>query len=87
MILSWAWFQMPSAHPSERAPLSLDKTLNTPPPQVCYLLYFNAQQEPGKKTWGGWSRECFAEWGVYVRVAIPSMVMICLDWWTFEVGG
>ena len=22
---------------------------------------------------------------MYVRVAIPSMVMICLDWWTFEV--
>lgn len=54
---------------------------------VCYMLYYNSQQEPGKKTWAGWSRECWAEWGMYIRVAIPSMVMICLDWWTFEVGG
>ncbi|GAX82606.1 hypothetical protein CEUSTIGMA_g10032.t1 [Chlamydomonas eustigma] len=52
---------------------------------VCYILYFNSQQDPNKKTWGGWSRECFAEWGVYTRVALPSIVMICLDWWTFEL--
>ena len=54
---------------------------------LVYMLYYNSQQEPGKKTWGGWSRECFHEWGVYIRVALPSMVMICLDWWTFEVRG
>eukprot|EP00195_Chlamydomonas_chlamydogama_P009762 CAMPEP_0202901800 /NCGR_PEP_ID=MMETSP1392-20130828/14735_1 /ASSEMBLY_ACC=CAM_ASM_000868 /TAXON_ID=225041 /ORGANISM="Chlamydomonas chlamydogama, Strain SAG 11-48b" /LENGTH=532 /DNA_ID=CAMNT_0049588419 /DNA_START=201 /DNA_END=1799 /DNA_ORIENTATION=- len=52
---------------------------------VIYMLYYNSQQEPGKRTWLGWSRECLADWGVYIRVAIPSMVMICLDWWTFEI--
>lgn len=26
----------------------------------------------------GWTKECLQEWGTYTRVAIPSMVMICL---------
>uniref|UniRef100_A0A7S3R462 Protein DETOXIFICATION n=1 Tax=Dunaliella tertiolecta TaxID=3047 RepID=A0A7S3R462_DUNTE len=50
-----------------------------------YVLWFNAQQEPAKRTWHGWSRECLTDWVTYIQVAIPSMVMICLDWWTFEV--
>jgi hypothetical protein len=53
---------------------------------LCYIWHYNSQQDPDKKTWTGWSRECLSDWGVYIRVAIPSMVMICLDWWTFEVG-
>ncbi|XP_063060408.1 multidrug and toxin extrusion protein 1-like [Engraulis encrasicolus] len=37
-----------------------------------------------KKTWSGWSKECFQEWGVYIRLAIPLMVMMSIEWWTFE---
>ncbi|KAG3270286.1 multidrug and toxin extrusion protein 2-like [Ictidomys tridecemlineatus] len=37
-------------------------------------------------TWGGWTRECFQEWGAYIHLAIPSMFMLCIEWWTFEVG-
>eukprot|EP00983_Pelagomonas_calceolata_P000295 9513-Pelagomonas_calceolata.AAC.2 len=43
-----------------------------------YVLWFNAQQEPAKRTWHGWSRECLTDWVTYIQVAIPSMVMICL---------
>ncbi|KAG1658935.1 hypothetical protein FOA52_007127 [Chlamydomonas sp. UWO 241] len=52
---------------------------------IFYLLWHNSQQDPGKKTWGGWTREAFTEWWPYIHVALPSMVMICLDWWTFEL--
>lgn len=34
----------------------------------------------------GWSLECLQEWGPFVRLAIPSMLMLCLEWWLFEVG-
>ncbi|XP_037106029.1 multidrug and toxin extrusion protein 1-like [Syngnathus acus] len=40
-----------------------------------------------KATWGGWSRECLEEWGPFVKLAMPSMLMFCLEWWAFEVGG
>ncbi|XP_061575590.1 multidrug and toxin extrusion protein 1-like isoform X2 [Cololabis saira] len=40
-----------------------------------------------KATWGGWSKECLQDWGSYIRLAIPAMVMLCAEWWTYEIGG
>ncbi|XP_007544761.1 multidrug and toxin extrusion protein 1 isoform X2 [Poecilia formosa] len=40
-----------------------------------------------KATWGGWSLDCLQEWGLFIKLAVPSMFMICLSWWIFEVGG
>uniref|UniRef100_A0A8C4S3B2 Uncharacterized protein n=1 Tax=Erpetoichthys calabaricus TaxID=27687 RepID=A0A8C4S3B2_ERPCA len=34
----------------------------------------------------GWSQECLQEWGSFMRLAIPSMLMLCIEWWTFEIG-
>lgn len=31
--------------------------------------------------------DCLQDWGMFIRVAIPSMIMVCLEWWTFEIGG
>uniref|UniRef100_A0AAY3ZYR8 Multidrug and toxin extrusion protein n=1 Tax=Denticeps clupeoides TaxID=299321 RepID=A0AAY3ZYR8_9TELE len=39
-----------------------------------------------KDTWGGWSKDCLQEWGAYMCLAIPSLVMVCLEWWTYEIG-
>lgn len=43
-------------------------------------------QDPARRTWNGWSRECLHDWLVYIQVAIPSMVMICLVRWPFAAG-
>ncbi|XP_055036436.2 multidrug and toxin extrusion protein 1 isoform X1 [Misgurnus anguillicaudatus] len=40
-----------------------------------------------KATWDGWSRDCLQEWGAFVRLALPSMLMMCVKWWTYEIGG
>uniref|UniRef100_A0A672YCP3 Multidrug and toxin extrusion protein n=1 Tax=Sphaeramia orbicularis TaxID=375764 RepID=A0A672YCP3_9TELE len=40
-----------------------------------------------KSTWQGWSLDCLQEWGPFIRLAIPSMLMLCLEWWVFEIGG
>uniref|UniRef100_A0A6P8PS90 Multidrug and toxin extrusion protein 2-like n=1 Tax=Geotrypetes seraphini TaxID=260995 RepID=A0A6P8PS90_GEOSA len=37
-------------------------------------------------TWGGWSRECLLDWGVFVHFAFYGMLMLCLKWWTLEIG-
>ncbi|NWT15366.1 S47A2 protein, partial [Vireo altiloquus] len=34
----------------------------------------------------GWSRECLVDWGSFIWLAVPGMVMLCIEWWTFEIG-
>uniref|UniRef100_A0A3P9KI87 Multidrug and toxin extrusion protein n=1 Tax=Oryzias latipes TaxID=8090 RepID=A0A3P9KI87_ORYLA len=38
-------------------------------------------------TWGGWSVESLQEWGSYMKLAIPSTLMTCFEWWVYEFGG
>ncbi|XP_056141216.1 multidrug and toxin extrusion protein 1 [Lampris incognitus] len=40
-----------------------------------------------KATWAGWSCDCLQEWGPFIQLAIPSMLMFCLEWWLYEIGG
>ncbi|KAK2880996.1 hypothetical protein QQF64_008657 [Cirrhinus molitorella] len=40
-----------------------------------------------KDTWPGWSVDCLQEWDSFIRLAIPSMLMMCAEWWTYEIGG
>ncbi|KAI4320031.1 hypothetical protein MLD38_033555 [Melastoma candidum] len=38
-----------------------------------------------KRTWGGFSRDCFREWSALLGLAIPSCVSVCLEWWWYEI--
>ncbi|CAJ1065205.1 solute carrier family 47 member 4 [Xyrichtys novacula] len=38
-------------------------------------------------TWGGWSVESLQEWGSYMKLAVPSTLMTCFEWWVYEFGG
>ncbi|XP_056127055.1 multidrug and toxin extrusion protein 1 [Rhinichthys klamathensis goyatoka] len=40
-----------------------------------------------KDTWAGWSIDCLQEWDSFIHLAIPSMLMLCAEWWTYEIGG
>ncbi len=42
---------------------------------VCWR--HGAAQDPSKRTWPGLSTEALTGWGAYLRMAAPSMVMIC----------
>ncbi|PSC71531.1 MATE efflux family [Micractinium conductrix] len=35
-------------------------------------------------TWHGWSRDALRGWRAYLRFALPSVAMICSEWWMFE---
>uniref|UniRef100_A0A671Y8G4 Multidrug and toxin extrusion protein n=1 Tax=Sparus aurata TaxID=8175 RepID=A0A671Y8G4_SPAAU len=55
---------------------------------LALLLYFFIRlMGLHKETWSGWSLDCLQEWGQFIQVAVPSMLMLCLEWWTFEIGG
>ena len=34
----------------------------------------------------GWSMRSLLGWGQFVKLAVPGMFMICIEWWTFEIG-
>ncbi|XP_078687958.1 multidrug and toxin extrusion protein 1-like [Branchiostoma floridae x Branchiostoma belcheri] len=38
------------------------------------------------QTWPGWRRDCLQEWGGYVKLAVAGLLMVCLEWWTYEIG-
>ncbi|KAK2174351.1 hypothetical protein NP493_810g01016 [Ridgeia piscesae] len=39
-----------------------------------------------KDTWGGWSSDSLQGWGTFARISISGMLMLCLEWWGFELG-
>ncbi|XP_055797361.1 multidrug and toxin extrusion protein 1 isoform X4 [Salvelinus fontinalis] len=55
---------------------------------ICLLLYlYICWRGLHKNTWAGWSREALQEWGSYMQLAIPSTLMVCFEWWVWEIGG
>ncbi len=40
--------------------------------------------KPGN-TWGGFSKKAFSGWGEYLSYGVPTAVMICMEWWAYEV--
>ncbi|XP_024966932.1 protein DETOXIFICATION 16-like [Cynara cardunculus var. scolymus] len=38
-----------------------------------------------KKTWTGFSREAFHNIPIFLKLAVPSAVMVCLEIWSFEM--
>uniref|UniRef100_A0A671MH86 Solute carrier family 47 member 3 n=1 Tax=Sinocyclocheilus anshuiensis TaxID=1608454 RepID=A0A671MH86_9TELE len=41
-----------------------------------------------KDTWPGeLSMDCLQEWDSFIHLAIQSMLMMCAEWWTYEIGG
>ncbi|RWR93918.1 protein DETOXIFICATION 16-like protein [Cinnamomum micranthum f. kanehirae] len=50
------------------------------------LLAFYVKFSPAcKKTWTGFSKEALHDVFNFIRLAIPSAVMVCLEFWSFEL--
>ncbi|XP_059207191.1 multidrug and toxin extrusion protein 1 isoform X1 [Centropristis striata] len=55
---------------------------------ICLLLFgYIRWKKLHQQTWGGWSTDCLQDWGSYMKLAIPSLFMICFEWWVWEIGG
>jgi len=53
---------------------------------LCVLgIIYTAFVFDHKETWGGWSLEAFSRWGEFLKIGIPGMLMLCLEWWAFEI--
>eukprot|EP00347_Sterkiella_histriomuscorum_P000139 403377020 len=47
-----------------------------------YMSYFEKEL---KDAWFLPTKNSFKNLGQYIQVAFPSMLMLCLEWWTFEI--
>ncbi|KFZ54796.1 Multidrug and toxin extrusion protein 1, partial [Antrostomus carolinensis] len=54
--------------------------------QTIFLFLYIIGKKLHVKTWGGWSSECLLEWDSFTSLAVPSMLMMCIEWWTYEIG-
>uniref|UniRef100_A0A8C5DUA5 Multidrug and toxin extrusion protein n=1 Tax=Gouania willdenowi TaxID=441366 RepID=A0A8C5DUA5_GOUWI len=55
---------------------------------ICIFLFaYIRWKKLHEATWGGWSADSLQEWGSYMRLAIPSALMKCFEWWIYEFGG
>lgn len=52
---------------------------------VASLILYIVVSGTHKKTWGGFSFECFTQWKSLIEMAIPSCVSVCLEWWWYEI--
>uniref|UniRef100_A0A2K6MN07 Multidrug and toxin extrusion protein n=1 Tax=Rhinopithecus bieti TaxID=61621 RepID=A0A2K6MN07_RHIBE len=50
------------------------------------LFFYILGKKLHQATWGGWSLECLQDWASFLRLAVPSMLMLCMEWWAYEVG-
>nr|KAF6398835.1 solute carrier family 47 member 1 [Molossus molossus] len=51
-----------------------------------FLFLYIFWKKLHQATWGGWSRECLQDWGSFFHLAVPSMLMLCIEWWAYEIG-
>ncbi|XP_051533290.1 multidrug and toxin extrusion protein 1 [Myxocyprinus asiaticus] len=55
---------------------------------ICLMLFaYIRWKKLHVKTWDGWSTASLQEWGSYMKLAIPSTLMLCFEWWIYDIGG
>jgi MATE family multidrug resistance protein len=51
---------------------------------VFLMVIFAMRSRHFRKIWGGVTREAFQGWGGYLKVAVPSCLLCCIEWWSWE---
>uniref|UniRef100_A0A3P8VPN3 Multidrug and toxin extrusion protein n=1 Tax=Cynoglossus semilaevis TaxID=244447 RepID=A0A3P8VPN3_CYNSE len=52
---------------------------------ICLLLFgYIRWKKLHEPTWAGWSIDSLREWGSYMKLALPSLFMVCLEWWIWD---
>eukprot|EP00118_Oscarella_pearsei_P020048 m.215996 g.215996 ORF g.215996 m.215996 type:complete len:647 (+) comp39847_c0_seq2:55-1995(+) len=54
--------------------------------QPIVLIFIMRRWNLGLDMWKGWSWECIYDWKPYIMLAIPGLLMLCLEWWSYEIG-
>ena len=52
---------------------------------IMYVVYIRCSSLY-HTSWPGWTIDSFQGWLHYCKYGIPGLFMLCLEWWTFEIG-
>jgi multidrug resistance protein, MATE family len=83
LYIPLCWYLVDTLHlgaSGAAASLSFATILN-----LALLLAYIRWQRLHTGTWHGWSRDALRGAGAFLRIALPSCGMICLEWWCFEI--
>ncbi|KAF8646702.1 hypothetical protein HU200_065704 [Digitaria exilis] len=51
---------------------------------LCFMAVYVRVSPRCRSTWTGFSREAFRGIPAFFRLAVPSAMMVCIEWWSFE---
>jgi MATE family multidrug resistance protein len=49
------------------------------------LLLIYIRFVDGYQGWGGWTKDSLTGWREFLKLALPGVMMVCTEWWAFEV--
>ena len=52
---------------------------------IVVLLTYMYFTGAGSDSWGGFTMDAFKGWPQFFALAIPGLVMICAEYWAFEI--
>ncbi|KAH7654684.1 multidrug resistance protein MATE family protein [Dioscorea alata] len=53
---------------------------------LIFIIIYLAITGLHRKTWPGWSlSQSFTEWRPILKLAVPSCISVCLEWWWYEL--
>ena len=52
---------------------------------LCYMSYIRCSSLY-RSAWPGWNTDALKGWLHYCKYGIPGLIMLCLEWWIFEIG-
>ncbi|KAI9290538.1 MATE efflux family protein, partial [Neoconidiobolus thromboides FSU 785] len=50
---------------------------------IFMVLYINFIE--GKECWGGWKEQSLKNWGVYIKLGLSGILMVCSEWWAVNI--
>ncbi|CAH1758847.1 10310_t:CDS:2 [Entrophospora sp. SA101] len=51
-----------------------------------YALVWYPPVSLGFIVWGGWTYMAFHDWLPFLKLALPGVIMVCAEWWAFELA-
>ena len=64
------------------AAISLTLSITAAPLMIILYIWVRGLH---KLTWGGWSWESLQQWGQFIKLAVPGLLMITFEFWSFEI--
>eukprot|EP00697_Spironema_sp_BW2_P014037 gnl/Spiro4/4363_TR2167_c0_g1_i1.p1 gnl/Spiro4/4363_TR2167_c0_g1~~gnl/Spiro4/4363_TR2167_c0_g1_i1.p1 ORF type:complete len:489 (-),score=123.50 gnl/Spiro4/4363_TR2167_c0_g1_i1:1853-3217(-) len=53
--------------------------------ELVVLVFLSLQYAEVQRTLQPWSKAAWQEWGPFIRLSVPGAILICAEWWVYEL--